>query len=1280
MKFLFGSKPPTTKDSSKYARDRFKLTRSSTLVNDPPLLSENWELDLKYISALIDWSNKNPETTLNRVFADVSSAISRGDGFIELIPNSPFPARGLVKSLAVLVQLGESMTNANLKVEKLAWEIVEWVSDIKESLESAGNGNLTKATWKNLARMQWAAERLADKRWALARLNTEDEVAEFRTRIHEARQIFQDQSLIRISGGIDAVLQKFEKHEDKIGAVLDKIVTTQEMQFQRIMEEQARQRYLEQNLNPLTVAKPTYVTQAKAPCHEGTRTKVLDDIRQWINDVSTASQNFLWLTGDPGCGKSAITASIAQEYRKQHVLWAQFFVNRNAIETTNPNTYFPSIARQMSEHSEALEHHVYDTLKRDPTVTDEISALQASELFIGTLQKAASLNPSTPVLVVIDGLDETDKLRLQDTATIFSQLFEGLPQHLNAKILISSRTENEIYRPFTTMMDVKHVKHIHLDTSDSFKDVLLYLETALSSVFMKHGLAPAFWLTSERLQMLADQASGLFVWAVTVVRLVNAHLTKQGREGLHSVFSTLTGSTRMKDINELYGVTLDLVYDDDAELWNLEKFRRIMGAIVVAREPLTLKQLEELLDLRKTPDSDLVDIEHFVRSLRTVLIAGLDDVTMDTIPRLHKSFYEYVTSDNTAERFRVDVDAANAEMAFQCLYHITSAYAIVHSTQFSSTLSDVKHLPYAIRYSLRFCTSHLQKKDDTMHGVMLDNSARDLTEFASLLRRSSTKHGMGPMTISFQQNPLCISTYIDDHRLFWNVGDGHTTTPIVLAEQHSSFIESVVFSPDGYHIVSGSVDNSLFLWNAFSLKHIAVFKGHINLVHSVAFSAQGNRIISGSYDETIRIWDANTGDSIGKPLKGHTKGVTSVVFSPDCAHIVSGSIDGTIKVWDANTGKLVNRTSMSHSQSVWSVAVSSNGAWILSASEDQTICLWDFQTQRMIGEPLVGHTEAVCFAAISSNMEYIVSGSDDRTVRLWDPKTRAQIGEPWEGHTLAVYSVAFSPSGDKVASGSIDGTIRLWDVPSGQALAVIPASDDGPCLVYFSPDGEQIVMGHGTSLAIANTAPYFNNIRPTSADAWTSFSPSGNMIAVAGRHGGLSLIKTNSDRVAKLALDRASKVVFEQIAFSPGDQFIAAASADGAVYLWDTSSCNLVGSSNISIGNISSISFLHDRTPPTLRLAVEGTVFVLKLADDGTLVLENTSLGPTTSDTMHLFFDTSQKPHPGLSGVQNRRLRNVQWFSGKEDTKLVWACVNDHFIRCEPDGQFLIFPVDEMIS
>jgi WD40 repeat protein len=60
-------------------------------------------------------------------------------------------------------------------------------------------------------------------------------------------------------------------------------------------------------------------------------------------------------------------------------------------------------------------------------------------------------------------------------------------------------------------------------------------------------------------------------------------------------------------------------------------------------------------------------------------------------------------------------------------------------------------------------------------------------------------------------------------------------------------------------------------------------------------------IVSGSYDHTVRIWDVVSG-AVQHTMEGHTGSVNSVAFSSDGLHIVSGSYDNTVRIWDGNTG------------------------------------------------------------------------------------------------------------------------------------------------------------------------------------------------------------------------------------------------------------------------------------------------------------------------------------------------------------------------------------------
>ncbi|PJB30534.1 hypothetical protein CO110_00065, partial [Candidatus Desantisbacteria bacterium CG_4_9_14_3_um_filter_40_11] len=66
--------------------------------------------------------------------------------------------------------------------------------------------------------------------------------------------------------------------------------------------------------------------------------------------------------------------------------------------------------------------------------------------------------------------------------------------------------------------------------------------------------------------------------------------------------------------------------------------------------------------------------------------------------------------------------------------------------------------------------------------------------------------------------------------------------------------------------------------NGESDECIKTLQGHGDNVYSVAFSPDGKILASGSLDNTIKLWDVQTGAGI-KTLQGHGDRVYSVAFS-----------------------------------------------------------------------------------------------------------------------------------------------------------------------------------------------------------------------------------------------------------------------------------------------------------------------------------------------------------------------------------------------------------------
>jgi hypothetical protein len=182
---------------------------------------------------------------------------------------------------------------------------------------------------------------------------------------------------------------------------------------------------------------------------------------EWTSENSDTGRCFFRMSDDPGAGKSPITVSITKEYKHLRVLWAQLFINRNDARTVDPRFFFPSLAQQMSKSSPTVEYAVHETLKeQSELMIDDISIDQAQKLFVNTIRIASKSSPTSPVVIVIDALDETDFKRLAATVETLSEVLLDLRKCL---FLAQPRTSYETFlalslrtHEFGTCISAKH--------------------------------------------------------------------------------------------------------------------------------------------------------------------------------------------------------------------------------------------------------------------------------------------------------------------------------------------------------------------------------------------------------------------------------------------------------------------------------------------------------------------------------------------------------------------------------------------------------------------------------------------------------------------------------------------------------------------------------------------------------------------------------------------------------------------------------------------------------
>ena len=274
---------------------------------------------------------------------------------------------------------------------------------------------------------------------------------------------------------------------------------------------------------------------------------------------------------------------------------------------------------------------------------------------------------------------------------------------------------------------------------------------------------------------------------------------------------------------------------------------------------------------------------------------------------------------------------------------------------------------------------------------------------------------------------------------------------IATLDDHTGWVHSVAFSPDGKTLASGAGNagkgNAIILWDIASKKNIVIIEEY---ARDVAFSSDGT-ILASARASTIKLWDVETWHNFAN-LDGHLSPVMSVAFSPDGKTLASVGWDQTVRLWDVATQTNI-ATFSGHTDVVHSVAFSPDGTILASGSHDKTVRLWDVATQTNIATH--SHWAAVQPVVFSPDGTRLAFGSFDQ-VKLWDVASKEIIA------TLdcigGVNSVLFSPDGRTLACGTTSGTVELWDIATSISIATL-GHTSAVNSVLFSPDGRTLACG-----------------------------------------------------------------------------------------------------------------------------------------------------------------------------------------------------------------------------
>jgi len=395
---------------------------------------------------------------------------------------------------------------------------------------------------------------------------------------------------------------------------------------------------------------------------------------------------------------------------------------------------------------------------------------------------------------------------------------------------------------------------------------------------------------------------------------------------------------------------------------------------------------------------------------------------------------------------------------------------------------------------------------------------------------------------------------------------------------HQSPVRCVSFSPDDSELATAGADSdcTVRMWEAESGRFIRSFPGHTSYVNSVAFSPDARRLASAGSDRTVRIWNARTGDLIAT-YGGHSAPVLNVRFTTNGERIATTSGDLTARLWDAAPSQMLHGLP-DQKLTVMSVCATKDGGTVYSSGSDGTIHERDATTGD-IRASFRGHAGPVSGVCVSPDGRRLASVSYDRTLREWDTATRALLHE-YRGFDGNVMCAAYHPEGRLLATGSDDGVVRIWDTSNGTCVRAI----DGPAewkrrpTIAFSPDGRTIAAAEGRSaIALYNMEGgarrallrgHLGQVR------CVTYSPDGRLIASAGNDASVRLWDATTGE-QRAMLEGHTDDVFG-LAFSHDGTMLASGGRGKPLKLWDVESRQCLATLTGRASMVFAVLFSHD--------------------------------------------------------------------------------------------------------
>ena len=361
------------------------------------------------------------------------------------------------------------------------------------------------------------------------------------------------------------------------------------------------------------------------------------NFENWRNSTESS---LLWVSADPGCGKSVLSRFLVESELCSTDLrtTCYFFFKDDNVDQKSVMNAFSALLHQLFSQKKALLKHAVPEFRSNGKTLPQLFSKQWDILL-----EAAADPDAGSITCILDALDECEKsdqdALIKTLGCFYHDLTNGRGKNVALKFLVTSRPYYDIERRFQSL--THKLPTIRLageeETESIRREIDLFIKFRVPEIAENLGLDKSVEVSLQN-DLLA-MTHRTYLWLKLVLEVICNRLDATTEKRLRKIVGTIPDT-----VDKAYEAILDRSQDKG-------RAKKLLHIVVAAVRPLTLQEMNIALAIeegcKSYEDLDLESEERFKITVRN--LCGLFVSVIDSrIYLIHQTAKEFLVVGNNS--------------------------------------------------------------------------------------------------------------------------------------------------------------------------------------------------------------------------------------------------------------------------------------------------------------------------------------------------------------------------------------------------------------------------------------------------------------------------------------------------------------------------------------------------------------------------------------------------------------------------------------------------------